>query len=390
MLAKARAAPMLCVVRTKIDMIPRDYSEEHLSYLADKHIFEYWQAVPYAAVSSITKEGMDDLLACIANEVQPPATQTVIDIKNLLGRIASNVLDVVASAFALPIRRLTSNVDSELEFLLSQPDYYARERGAWEEDVKRRLRIQPDAGVLTVGLASPSIVEKHPDKSERAAMEFAYDNTTIPVPRVFNSDDHFYMDFIKGESIYECWDGLSRLKQFRVACTLRLYVRQMRALRRDFVGAVDTRVVSGILFEEQRYKPFPSVRLFRRFCEYVAFQGWRRRVSAMQYAGEKPSPFPHPEIDWTPVFTHGDLNGSNIILDDHGTVWLIDWATGGFYPPCMEAQAMRHVEDHVRPYDIGDSWRSYRAFIVERTTAEEDQFWDDFFSYIHNCPGNAE
>ena len=123
---------------------------------------------------------------------------------------------------------------------------------------------------------SHSLLAKRAEPSERASMDYVREHTTIPIPRIHRPDmSTLLMDLIDGDMLYECWDRMSIFMQFRIACTLRLYVKQLRSLRRETVGAVDTGYVGGILFGEDLYGPYNSLPDFRRFCEYVSYVGCR-------------------------------------------------------------------------------------------------------------------
>jgi thiamine kinase-like enzyme len=39
------------------------------------------------------------------------------------------------------------------------------------------------------------------------------------------------------------------------------------------------------------------------------------------------------------VNTHQDISPRNLILDQHGQIWLVDWAYSGAYPPGFESAA---------------------------------------------------
>jgi len=174
--------------------------------------------------------------------------------------------------------------------------------------------------------------------------------------------------------------------QFRIACTLRLYVRQLQTLKHECVGALQSGRVGGIFFDESLYGPFDSVRRFRQFCELVAFEGWQPYVYAARQREAPIPPMPHSSTDWTPVFIHGDLNPSNILLSRDGTLWVIDWGEAGFYPSCIETLVMRHHEvAHEDDYPL--SWKRYRHFIAGTATKEEEGFWGYFHTAIHRFRG---
>ena len=260
---------------------------------------------------------------------------------------------------------------------------------AWGEELKRRLGAE-DAPYVTVNRISPSLIVKAPSASERASMALVRQHTTIPVPRDLCPHlSYLVMDFVDGEMLYECWDKLSRLKRFRVACTLRQYMKQLRSLTRPAPGRLGDGCASGVVFDDSVYGPFPSLRSFRHFSELVAFHGWRAKALRAIGANEAVPPLLCPDLsNWTPVFTHGDLNMSNVVLDRQGSLWIVDWANAGYYPPSIESIAMRRVDGVMHAEDVSSSWRRYRSFIAGSVSAEEEEFWDNFATGAVRFPGN--
>ena len=171
-----------------------------------------------------------------------------------------------------------SQVSSDLDALATDSDVEALMNTsldtAWGEELKHRLGADASAYV-TVHRIAPSLIAKRPSPSERASMDFVRRKTSIPIPRDLRPDVSILVtDFIDGQMLYECWNKLGRFMQFRVACTLRLYLKQLRSLTSPLPGALGDQIVSGFLFEESEYGPFRSALRFRRFCEYIAFVGW--------------------------------------------------------------------------------------------------------------------
>ncbi|KIM39117.1 hypothetical protein M413DRAFT_29676 [Hebeloma cylindrosporum] len=82
------------------------------------------------------------------------------------------------------------------------------------------------------------------------------------------------------------------------------------------------------------------------------------------------NPFPDHE-EWPLVFTHGDLSLSNVMLSDDGTLWIVDWADSGFYPPWMEALGVYRYENHPQ------SWKRLRWLIVGPTPLQQKN-WEYF------------
>ncbi|KAI1794471.1 hypothetical protein LXA43DRAFT_142471 [Ganoderma leucocontextum] len=388
-----RIATSTCIVHTKLDLVPCDYSERHLRYLGSKPFLSYKFDVDCLSVNLATGQGVDDVLAFIGHSVtgssvapQPPR------IMAFFRRFWSHLLDCIAACFALPLPGVPSDVSAELAALKADSDVAELMDlpldAAWGEELKRRLGAE-DAPYVTVNRISPSLIVKSPSGSERASMGFVRKNTTIPVPRDLCPHlAYLVMDFVDGQMLYECWDKLSRFMQFRAACTLRRYTKQLRSLTRPTPGALDNSCVSGVVFDDSVYGPFTTTRSFRQFCELVAFQGWRAKVLRAVGTNEAIPSLPHPDLVWTPVFTHNDLNSSNVMLDRRGSLWIIDWANAGFYPPAMESIAMRRVDEITHASDVSSSWRRYRSFIAGRVSTEEEDFWDDLAGSIYRFPGN--
>ncbi|KAI1789342.1 hypothetical protein LXA43DRAFT_1021738 [Ganoderma leucocontextum] len=385
-----RFATSTCVVHTKRDLIPCDNSERHLSYLSSKYDLSLKFDIDCLSVNVTTGDGINDVLAFVGTSVTDSSGRPQSGIIPCFGAFSSYLLDCVAACFALSSPGLPADVPSELAALATDSDVLKLMDNpldvTWGEELKRRLGVE-DAPYVTVNRITPSLVVKSPSPSERASLKFVRQNTSIPIPRDLCPHlSYLVMDFVDGKMLYECWDKLSRFMQFRIACTLRLYTKQLRSLTRPTPGALDSGRVRGAIFDEYVYGPFTSARSFRRFCESVAFHGWHTRVLGGD--GSTIPPLPRPGPAWTPIFTHGDLNLSNIMLDRRGGLLIMDWANAGFYPPTMESIAMRQIDEVFHAEDVPPSWRCYRSFIAGGTSREEEEFWDNFVVGVFRCPGD--
>lgn len=255
---------------------------------------------------------------------------------------------------------------------------------SWSTDLHRRVDNDEDMSPVPVYRITQSLVVKQPLALERANMEYVREHTTIPVPRVYHPHlDWLVMDHVDGEMLYECWHKQSAFMQFRIACTLRLYLKQLRSLKGAEIGALGSGRVFGILFQDYEFGPFDSISRFKRFCEYVSLVGWEMQTASSRSRSLPAPSAPRLPLDWNPVFTHGDLNPSNILLDKRGTLWFIDWAFAGFYPPWMDSLVMRHFDEEVFRNSVSPSWVSYRQFIAGETSAGDGRFWDCFYPAIH-------
>ncbi|TFY76978.1 hypothetical protein EWM64_g7035 [Hericium alpestre] len=385
-----KIATSTSLIHTKRDLIPRDYSERHISYLSSKYELSLKFNIDCLSVSLTTGEGIEDVLAFIGTSVTNLSAGRQPGASPPSGTFWSYLLDCIAACFVLPTPTVPADVSSELASLATDSDILKLMNNpldsAWGESLKRRLGVE-DALYVTVNRITPSLVVKRPMLSERASLDFVRKNTSIPIPHDLCPHlPYLVMHFVDGEMLYESWDKLSRFMQFRIACTLRLYTKQLRSLTGPAPGALVDGRVNGAVFDENVYGPFTDAQSFRRFCEFVAFCGWKTRVLGAVGDGKAIPPLACPDLIWTPVFTHGDLNLSNIMLDRRGGLWIMDWANAGFYPPTMESIAMRQIDEIVHAEDVPPSWRRYRSFIAGETSREEEEFWGNFTGGVFRFP----
>lgn len=304
-----------------------------------------------------------------ASDYRPLESQRSVTISLIISHI-----NVSQKVFSLP----HLGTDRDVLNLLQTPAVMA-----WDQDLQHRLKAKGIFGGVPTHRITPHLVVKEPTPSERAAMEYIRQNTNIPVPRLyFDNLSWLVMEYIEGQMLYECWDSLGIFRRFQVACTLRMYVKEMRALTSQRVGDVNKGIVDGVVFDQKERGPFDDLEQFRRFCDLASVVGWQSaRVRADPSAPTRP---PISDGDWTPVFTHGDLNTTNIILGNDGVLWLVDWGSAGFYPASIEALAMKFVDGDGGPGDrMPASWASYRRFIVGHVSKSESLFWKYFTSVVY-------
>lgn len=223
------------------------------------------------------------------------------------------------------------------------------------------------------GLArlTPNIVSKITDsRTEVERMEFAARRTTIPVPRarrVSGMENVIAMDFISGRRLRETWDELSWWMKFRIACTLRLYIAQLRRLTHLLPG--DDGSVEGALFDDRSFGAFRNFGTFRYWCQIVAMDGYLL-VRRAGLPAQLPSTH---DSDWSgSVFTHGDLHLANLILGDDGRLWVLDWGSSGHYPSAFESLAMARYDD------APTSWSKLNRWITGFSVPSLSEFWGHF------------
>jgi aminoglycoside phosphotransferase (APT) family kinase protein len=200
--------------------------------------------------------------------------------------------------------------------------------------------------ILKVGL------RVHMGESE--AMILARNQTSVPVPKVFNAYmieeiGFILMEKIDGMQLGRNWSKLPRGVKESLAQELRGYIQQWRQIKGSFFGTVDNGPCQEIIFQHPwenkvyRYGPFATRRGFNKgMVEALAKSRPNLRLETEQdirFAEELlMSGTDQEEIK---VFTHGDLDMSNIMIQDGEITAIIDWGAAGYSVPEREYFALR-------------------------------------------------
>lgn len=158
---------------------------------------------------------------------------------------------------------------------------------------------------------------------------YARSHTSIPIPNIhlaFRQSGILYvvMDYIHGESLLHRWNDLTEEQLANVLSQLKDYLSQLRNLRGSVPGPVDGTRCEGTWFTVYGKGPFPT---------YDDFVAWLNRMLRHSKAENLVEPFStaHPL-----VFTHQDISPRNLIVDESGKLWIIDWDMAGWYPIYFE------------------------------------------------------
>ena len=153
------------------------------------------------------------------------------------------------------------------------------------------------------------------DKTEKFSLNFAQ-SRGVPVSKlvahgeVKDKYDFFYMilEYINGTELWQVSEKLSDNEKFDIARRLREITDLMNIPCEDFNGI-------DIIHDEDRHK---------RWANYPErFRNERLEYIKSRDFGEK-------------VFIHGDLCDDNIIIDNKGEVYIIDFADAVLAPICYE------------------------------------------------------
>ncbi|KAI1415541.1 kinase-like protein [Hypoxylon sp. FL1857] len=187
--------------------------------------------------------------------------------------------------------------------------------------------------------------------TEAATMVFVAKNTSIPVPRVhcsfvYKNRAYIVMERIQGDDLARVWKSLSESDRESIFAQLRSMLQELRAIQPPPGTGVES-CVGGSLHDSRMTRSRPR---FGPFKTIQDFHLWLRGDLKLE---DFPNGFPDREDghDWedfkemairqdrpwpAPVFTHGDLNPSNILVRGNKVVGIIDWEFAGWYPPYWE------------------------------------------------------
>lgn len=187
------------------------------------------------------------------------------------------------------------------------------------------------------------------DLGEASSMEFIRHNTSIPIPKIycaFKHKKHTYivMERVKGHIIGSYWLERSEDSRTRLLAQLKHFVDEMRALQPPGPGIANANGGSlhdlrlpGLWLDEPvctaiRFGPFEDIPAFHRWLT-KPFDQPNDTLPAESNDLIKQ----YRDTDWgQPVFTHGDLNCLNILVDGEKITGIIDWETAGWYPSYWE------------------------------------------------------
>lgn len=189
------------------------------------------------------------------------------------------------------------------------------------------------------------------------------------------------MQYIEGQTLSDCWNLFSFWTKLRVIWTLRQYISQLRRVVSPYsnrpgpIGGTEAIPPPGSIFFECA-KPFETPNDLAE---------WYNRQQRANESDRRVS----PELPYFPdasplVLTHADLHLENILYDETGRVWLIDWGHAGFLPRWFEYVTAVNIAYTTR---APSSWRLFLPLITRPYFAHES--WAEH-TLIHLPPGRME
>lgn len=251
----------------------------------------------------------------------------------------------------------TESLDSTNEVKEKKPLLISRRIGTPKYVLNPEYLGDPSLGKRIVRYYDDTIVKFGGSVrlAEAEAMHMIAEQTSIPVPRVIGAYllegiCYIIMSFEKGQPLDVYWNSATEAQQEHVIEQLRDYVSQMRKIKGTFIGGIDYAPCEDGLFMwdfegmDRAYGPYQDEAAFNEGI----IEALHRKLPPETFK-EPPDPtsagynkawedeqlvrsLKGHEI----VFTHGDLNHSNILVRDDGTVVLIDWGCSGYWPSYWE------------------------------------------------------
>lgn len=220
-------------------------------------------------------------------------------------------------------------------------------------------------------------------------MDLTRKQTQIAVPRLRRLIQHDHaegyglivMDFVEhSRRLKDAWPSLSFWKKLKVVLTMRLYMRQLRRVQypphQNTPGPIgsEPQVCNGLQFGLDPKGPFPTI---SALDTYFREEHENAEYRASEYGAPSPNCKPLDASMFSPlVFTHNDLNMRNLLLDDNGVLWVVDFGWAGFYPRWFEYLGMIYASQKDKD---PESWLNCIQYMVE--PAFEIQQWMKSIGY---------
>nr|POF17742.1 hypothetical protein CFP56_13154 [Quercus suber] len=214
---------------------------------------------------------------------------------------------------------------------------------------------------------------------------------SVPVPRIFGwkrdqNQTFLYLELVPGDTLADRWNGLNEIERSSLCKQLREMVSSWRQIRpcpgtsRFKLSQIGGQALRDIMFSEAGHYPggpFPNVATFHDF--FVGLPWYTRPECAGSKLDRKARA--GLEDDVPVVFTHGDLDQTNILISRAGQgplriMAVIDWHQSGWYPIHWERLKAQMVA-----YPDSDWGTKYLPRVLD--PANYEYFWA--FEYVSMC-----
>jgi aminoglycoside phosphotransferase (APT) family kinase protein len=194
-------------------------------------------------------------------------------------------------------------------------------------------------------IASSAIVKwgRNIQLSEARNMLYVARHTSINLPRVIDawevedapedwypSRGYILMEYIKGITLDDCWDELCEPCRHGIQVQLVNYITQLQKLDFELPGPIDGEASELHIFTGNGACQFKSS---------ADMEKWYNDGILICHDHDQALHIPPGAFSGKfekLVMCHLDFNPRNMIIDDDGKLWLLDWGLSGAYPPWFE------------------------------------------------------
>ena len=246
------------------------------------------------------------------------------------------------------------------------------------DEVIKSISVSPEfrlcEGAASIARVSSSGVVKwgrHIHLFEARNMQYIAKHTQILLPTIIDAwevDDateedesntcYIFMEFVPGKLVVDIWDDLDEKARQNIHSQLYGYICQLQALDFSTPGPIGEGISEGALFTGYGAGPFQSAK---------DLEDWYNNRLLVSHDFGHANHLPPGAFSGTfqkLVMCHLDFNQRNVILDDEGKVWLIDWGLAGAYPPWFEEARLA--------WGASSSWELGLLNLVRRDIYRED------------------
>ncbi|OAR02410.1 hypothetical protein LLEC1_07986 [Akanthomyces lecanii] len=224
--------------------------------------------------------------------------------------------------------------------------------------INREISVQEDDRIRkSVRLGRSDLL------AERRNLELVLEQTDVPVPRVYDfyttsGFEHLVMEKMPGVTLESAWADLSSQEREDLADQVVRLVGQFRRLQSPSINAA--------LLDRQPLRPG----LQDSFeCSMERMKEYTWCDSAVDYV----RPMCEALHDMPNVFTHGDLDWSNIMVLDKQVSGIIDMESSGFFPAYWEWVSVKKMAQGLSP---GSWFRLLEERLADEQASECARMWE--------------
>jgi tRNA A-37 threonylcarbamoyl transferase component Bud32 len=221
-----------------------------------------------------------------------------------------------------------------------------------EDDLAQGAILASNTARKVLKIGANMVVKFGPEVNltEADAIMYIRDNTTIPVPRIFDAfkkdgKNYIVMEYVQGVLLKDIWLNISKEEKSVIVFELRNFICQLRRLsvpKDVLIGSV----TGGPAIDRRQFGSVSG----GPFRSEHDFNEWQ----LAQLHPEVPESRRDMYVDMHTTghqifFTHGDLGPHNVIVKDGHVGAIIDWEFSGWYPEhwdyCKSASFLGSTEE---------------------------------------------